>query len=268
MPKKIFSNNEIELIIKLYTEEGYTQEEIAKKLDCCTKKPIARILKEYNIPTITRRINRRLQEDYFQKIDSENTAYLIGLLFADGNVTISSDNHQPLIKLQLLNEDINLLNFFKQELRADSEISDCKDGTYSFCVRSAQLAKDLAKYNIIPNKTYLINNFPNIPNEYICHFLRGYIDGDGSLYFSDNHSFHLSITTHSLTLANEFKKIVYDLLNVPEKTATRKVTFYNNVAKFTLNGKEAFELANLLYNNANIYCSRKYDKYLQAKNYY
>lgn len=265
MSKVLFTQQQIEQIIYLYTIEGKTQKEIGPIMGCGIK-PIIRILHEYKIPTNIRRINRRLNEHYFDTIDNENKAYLIGLLFADGNVSPSADR-ETIIRLQLLNEDINLLNFFKQEIQADGSITDLHDGTSSFSIRSNLLAAALKQYNIIPNKTYSIEHLPQIPSEFIIPFLRGYIDGDGSLYFvSTNNSFHLSITSHFISITNEFCQLIYNLLNIPTRAETRKSTYYNNVAKFTLNGIEAYQLAKLLYTNANIYCKRKYEKFLLAQN--
>ena len=46
---------------------------------------------------------------------------------------------------------------------------------------SKKMAEDLSKYGIIPNKTYTQNKLPNIPLEYMCHYIRGYFDGDGGI---------------------------------------------------------------------------------------
>ena len=158
MPKIIFTQEEINIIKKMYQEEGKTQEEIGKFFNC-TKKPIKRILKENNIPTNIRRTNRILNHHYFSTIDSHSKGYLLGLLFSDGNISYTL-NREPSIRLQLLKEDINLLEFFKNEINSNSKICDNKDGTFSFGVRSKQFAKDLEQYNIISNKTFLIKQLP------------------------------------------------------------------------------------------------------------
>lgn len=263
MSKIIFTKEEIDIIKKMYQEEGKTQKEIGKFFNC-SKKPISRILKENNIPTNIRRTNRVLNHNYFSVIDSHSKGYLLGLLFSDGNISYIQ-NREPAIRLQLLEEDINLLEFFKKEINSNSKICNNKDGTLSFGIRSSQIAEDLKKYNIIPNKTFLINQLPkNIPQEYYIDFLRGLIDGDGSLYFNSNdNSFHLSFTSHYIELVQDYINIIAAILNLD--LSKRKPTYYNNVAKFTLNGKEAYLFADLLYKSANIYCNRKYKKYLLAK---
>ena len=267
MSKILFTQEEVNKIIYLYTIEGKTQKEISTIMKYGLK-PIIRILHENNVPTNTRRVNRKINEYYFSSIDSEFKAYLIGLLFADGSISPARDGHQASINLQLLYEDKNLLEFFKTEINSNGKIVDNKDGTLSFSVRSTQIALDLAQYNIIPNKTYAVTTLPtNIPQQFLKDFLRGYVDGDGSLYFiTKNQSFHLSVTSHFISIVDHFCSIAYQLLNMPERITERKSTYYNNVAKITFNGKEAYLLADLLYKNSHIYCSRKYEKYLLAKN--
>lgn len=44
------------------------------------------------------------------------------------------------------------------------------------------MANDLAKFGIIPNKTYLTNHLPEVPKKFLKDFLRGLLDGDGSIY--------------------------------------------------------------------------------------
>ena len=51
---------------------------------------------------------------------------------------------------------------------------------YSIFINSSKMANDLSQYGIIPNKSHLDSIFlPNLENELISHFIRGYFDGDG-----------------------------------------------------------------------------------------
>lgn len=265
MSKVLFTSEQVQRIIDLYTIEGKTQKEIGPIMSCGIK-PIIRVLHENNVPTNIRRTNRRLNENYFSNIDTSNKAYFVGLLFADGSVEHDS-SRETMIRIQLLNEDKQLLEKFKSEISSDGKITDAKGNTCVFSVRSDQMAKDLEQFGIIPNKTYKTHFLPNnIPSVFLTDFLRGYVDGDGSLYFNtENNTFHLNVTSHYLTITDHFRDIVYQLLNTQERSKEHHSTFYNNTAKFTFNGLEAYQLASLLYKNASIYCQRKYDKYLLAK---
>lgn len=48
------------------------------------------------------------------------------------------------------------------------------------------MKKDLAKYGCVQNKTYIGFSFPSIEEKYYYDFIRGYFDGDGSIYCTGN----------------------------------------------------------------------------------
>lgn len=96
------------------------------------------------------------------------------------------------------------------------------------------------------------------------------IDGDGCLYFDSNDNiFHIDIVSYSQKIVEQYKNIVYNLLNTPERILKRKINIKSNGnASFQINGKEAYQLGKILYENATIYLQRKYEKYLLAKQKY
>ena len=64
--------------------------------------------------TNTNRVNRRIRSDYFSSIDSPEKAYWLGLLFTDGSV--DHYGHTGRIRLQLQEQDIDILEKFKEDL--------------------------------------------------------------------------------------------------------------------------------------------------------
>lgn len=253
-------------IIKSYTIDGLTCTEIARKFGA---KPdtISKYLKSWGIEIKKARTkNRLLKHDYFSVINSPAKAYFLGLLFADGNVALDPDGKRsPAIRIELSEEDQEVLMFFKQELNSDSALrydkrNERPHGTYSFAVRSQQLANDLAKFNIIPNKTYTVTNII-FPDLYLIDFLRGYIDGDGSIFYSNN-SWHVNITGHTKLVIEQFQWKIDSLIN---KKIHNKITNYNNVYKAVWNGEDAVKLCDLLYNNNHIALTRKRAKAMAAQ---
>lgn len=122
------------------------------------------------------------------------------------------------------------------------------------------MANDLAKFNIVPNKTYTTTQVV-FPEQFVIDFLRGYIDGDGSIYYSNN-MWHVSITGHSQTLITDFRDKIDELI---KKDNHLKPTYYNNVYKVTWNGNDAKQIVSLLYNNSDIYITRKHAKAMAAQ---
>ena len=163
MPKIKMSKEDEDLLVKMYLN-GSPYKELTEYFHC-SETPIKRILKEHGIKLNGRRIKRQLNEHYFSVIDSPIKAYFIGFLFADGGITKDHDGTgQYQLSITLLKEDKNILELLKKELNSRTEIKPNRDKYIRYWIRSDIIVKDLAKYNIIPNKTYEVKGLPkNIP---------------------------------------------------------------------------------------------------------
>ncbi len=124
--------------------------------------------------------------------DNEKSFYWAGFLAADGNIAYKRNR----ISLTLKLDDLTHIEKFKSQIEADCPIvtgtkqesrPEFKKNEYHFAkirVSSAQMVKDLLKFGITINKsrTYQI---PAIIPQSPCfkHFIRGVIDGDGSVFY-------------------------------------------------------------------------------------
>lgn len=253
---------ERQFILDKYLKEGWTLKEIAEKFHSKSN-TISKYIKlwGYEIKRKGTISNRRLNENYFSKIDTEIKAYFIGLLFADGSVILGKNGRSSSISLELIETDKNILDLLKKELNSDGNLyynkrKNRQNGTFTFSVRNQKIADDLSKFNIIPNKTYKANKIV-VPVGFEKDFLRGFIDGDGSIYkHKKDNSWHLSITGHSYEIIKQFSELMNNLIDYKKD---KKITLYNNVYRYILNGQYAIKLMDLLYADANIYITRKRD---------
>ena len=134
--------------------------------------------------------NKFLNEEYFDNIDSEEKAYFLGLLFTDGSVVKSDKKNSIAVRLELNIKDIDIIERFKKCLNCESDIVISKranrNGSISesalISINSEKMSKSLEKYGIIPNKTYKTTHLPKVDKKFLIPFLRGLIDGDGSIY--------------------------------------------------------------------------------------
>jgi intein-encoded DNA endonuclease-like protein len=118
-----------------------------------------------------------LNENYFNVIDSKNKAYLIGFIYADGGV------YNRYLSFNLSKKDIEILDFIASELNYSGKIHKNRQNAYiSLTVCSKKIVDDLNKYGIIENKTYRSKQLPLVPEKYINEMIRGFFDGDGSIY--------------------------------------------------------------------------------------
>lgn len=97
LPYNRLSEYDKQNIINCYYANRKTDFKGLSNLLNVSERSVSRVLKEANINT--KRINRyRLNESFFNKIDTEQKAYILGLLFADGYI---GDEHFNNIVLQL-----------------------------------------------------------------------------------------------------------------------------------------------------------------------
>lgn len=128
----------------------------------------------------------KVDETYFDIIDTEVKAYFLGLLFADG--TVSKDSLR--IKLTLKAEDGYLVESLRAAIHCSNKICYIKSKDRSelgFGVSSPQ--SELAFTNKHMAQTLLSHGmdrkerFPEtIPAELQHHFIRGVFDGDGCIW--------------------------------------------------------------------------------------
>ena len=117
--------------------------------------------------------------NYFNKIDSEEKAYWLGFLYADGCITHGE------CKLELSAIDKLHLEKFKQALNCnDKELRYRKEkNSYILYFNSVALVQDLIRLGCMPRKTFLLTfpTYEQVPKTLIHHFMRGYFDGDGCI---------------------------------------------------------------------------------------
>jgi len=131
---------------------------------------------------------RRYRQDdtFFDVIDTEEKAYWLGFLFADGSVRSRSPNHGE-IRLSLKISDRDHVEKFKAAIKSQSPVRVTHRGiAVTLTVTSRQLFDALVRRGCVPNKT---NNHgtPKLPDHLMRHFYRGYIDGDGCIYVRGMH---------------------------------------------------------------------------------
>ena len=105
-----------------------------------------------------------LKERFFETINSEEKAYFLGLLIADGNVFKDATGRQASISITLDLEDEYMLLKFKEVLNANTNIGYDGRGCGQIAVRSNLMPMDLEQYGVIPRKS-LFTYLPQIDDK-------------------------------------------------------------------------------------------------------
>lgn len=249
---------------KLY-ENGLTLNEISQKLNV-TRQSISKQLKKIGVKVLRANIMKDLNENVFDSIDTEEKAYWLGFLFADGNIS----NKNNYIRINLSKKDKKHLEKLKMFLNYERDVLDyeTKQGynISRMSVSNKHLWNKLNELGCTPNKSLTLK-FPkcvfNEKQELIRHFLRGYFDGDGCLSFRDKE--HKRPKIYLLGTVDFLREMETLIPFKPLKNIYLKHKNRNNfiTGVWSKEGKMAYEFAKYLYENSTIFLDRKYDVYLE-----
>ncbi len=131
-------------------------------------------------------------------------AYAVGLLVTDGN--LSSDQRHIIFR----SNDIDLINTFKKCLalknRPGVSINKgkMKNTSYKLQFGDVQFYNWLLKIGLTPRKSHTIGKIL-VPDQYFRDFLRGHLDGDGTiLFYEDRYNNYKGRTYINQRLYTEF----------------------------------------------------------------
>lgn len=253
---RILNKEEEQIVIDLYTNQRYSQQEIANKFSCSTY-VISNILKRNNITITTQpRKNKKQDDNYFDVIDTEHKAYWLGFIFADGNV------YGNQLSIEIHEKDKYLLEIFKEDLKLNNKISfRQRNNTTTCCIRmtSSHLIETLSKYGIVADKTHKINHLPEVPEKLLPHFLRGLLDGDGWITIDKNGYYHIGFVSNYTSICEDFKKYCNIVTNGLCQANITNKDGKNKTPCFQIQSKEATKrLATALYKDNTVCLSRKY----------
>lgn len=127
-----------------------------------------------------------------------------------------------------------------------------------FNMYSTHICDSLTNLGVVKNKS-LVLEFPNISKDLYSHFIRGYFDGDGSVGKYNNGLICSFISTEHF--CNKAKEIIESNLNI--YCGIYKACNNGITKSLTMHGKSAQKFLNWIYQNADLYLQRKYDRYLK-----
>lgn len=224
---------------------------------------------------ITRRngVAPKLNCHYFQNIDTEFKAYFLGLLFADGHIDHTHTKRNYRICLSLNTEDGYLIEKFAKEVQTSLKVKyytqTKKDGrvrhTAILSLGSKEMYEDLLKLGMTEIKVDNLIHLPPLEGEMMRHFIRGYFDGDGSVYLSHVKKTGEIILGSNFTGNYYFLKELNDVLSKFITTKGRKPFDRGNYASLHFSSsKLSTELYNYLYkDNDQIFMKRKKEKFIE-----
>lgn len=172
-------------ILQLYTEGRKTVKQIREEYgyDFVSSGTIEKLLRKHGVTRLGGNHNWSNNSNYFNKINTDEQAYILGYLLADGSNTGNG------IRLECAYKDREIIEYVKSKITPNNIIHESKrhkKHTVYCHIGSSDMMVDLEKLNFIKNKQCANLHFPKIPEELYPDFIRGYFDGDGCVTYTNN----------------------------------------------------------------------------------
>ena len=258
-----------EEITDLY-QKGKTAKEISSVLGFKYHQPVYNFFKKMGWERNGKPGKRiyKVNEQFFNNINTEEKAYILGFICADGhigkdrlNITVSIKDRDILEKIRKAmhsNHPIKEVQRINPYNKTDRKLLTLVE----LMIGSVELVKPLFKMGLTTNKTYTLSGdiVKYIPKFLIRDFLRGYFDGDGNVFFgkrySSGYKYNINICGNEDFLLKSFQtyfpspnKLYKDLYS--KQCYVWKISNRDKVRDFMY----------YLYYNSSIFLQRKYNEF-------
>ena len=260
-------NHEDEInVIEQYTG-GKNMKEIARMYNCSSsviddvlrrngikKKSFSEAFRKYNI-----------DDYYFDEINNQDKAYMLGFFYADAYNISSYDKHLYNISLLLQPCDKYMLERMRENMGMEREVKTIINSTnkkpyVKIEIMNKHMVLRLDELGIVRNKTRK-TAFPfYLSKELYSHFVRGLLDGDGCIVHSLNRVTMVGSKQLMNDLANVIEEYVGFRQHVGEYKISPGICYMHISAKWKI---EAF--LDWVYKDADMKLLRKYELYLRIK---
>lgn len=216
------------------------------------------------------RSNRKyaLNEYFFENINSQEKAYWLGFIAADGCIYKTGGAVKPKVLSFNLNErDKGHLEKFLKSIDSSAQIKIQEGRGFGqgtliahLEINSTKMCEDLQKHGILERKSLILQP-PTITSKYYNAWIRGYIDGDGSISLLANGNFQIGLTGTKEVL----NFINNNLSPVRPRALTQKhKDIEHNNWSLNIGGTNlVVQYLHQIYDNSTIYLERKYQKVLE-----
>lgn len=214
------------------------------------EKSVRNILKELHIPTTPRNQRNRkyyVDDNFFEVIDNDIKAYVLGFIWGDGNIQKRKNNTQ--LRIELAIKDQYILNNIKQIMKSTHPIYNRKRKVKNkehisaiLSISRKKIVDDLIGLGLSENK----NKNPSLPKINTIFwpaFILGLSDSDGFIGIDTENRARWSIIT-TTSLCSAIKN------NLENKNIFSRIiqTKYTNLSIVVITKKsEIMKLRDLLY---------------------
>jgi len=214
-----------------------------------------------------------INKKFFKKWSAE-MAYVLGFIFADGNII---KNRRGSNYFSFYSSDKRILVFIRQTMSSTHKISkrNARSGNvYRIQVGSKEMVEDLHNLGLVETKAHRME-FPDIPQKYLNLFILGFFDGDGNVWVGKTHKKRKLST---LTIQSAFTSASFNFLKeLHQNLKSLGVSggfIYNiknkNCSRLILSTNDSLKLYKIMYNGVCVpYClgrkKKVFEKYIKMR---
>jgi hypothetical protein len=208
---------------------------------------------------------------YFDKIDTENKAYLFGFILADGHICTNPKNKS--VSIEIAKKDLEILKFAKKEFKYAGKIKTTIHNNTLYKrlrIYGNQFTDCLINKGVDSNKTITLK-YPLIEENLQRHFIRGYFDGDGCIHISkrktiNKYRYELTIIGTE-SFSNQLNDIISHTIGFRFLKKFKKTKSNNMICILHTSSIKNIKLfLNWIYYNSTFYLTRKYKIYNKILN--
>ena len=199
--------------------------------------------------------SKKVNDKFFSSIKTEQQAYWLGFISADGSV--QNRPAKRVLSLILSAKDQSHLETFREHIGSEHRIYEYEREGHPHCqldVPSQALVSDLCKLGVVPAKSLILEP-PKLKERLIRHWIRGYFDGDGCAYISPSGQIRVSFLGTKPVLDFVALKLGLNSQPRPYRVIWRLDAHGNGLGK---------RIYSQLYNGSTVCLSRKRDKFEQV----
>lgn len=210
------------------------------------------------IPGMTPRLRYRFDESFFDSVDTEEKAYWLGFITADG--CVRTDRGRSRVQIKLMETDASHLEKLKAAVGSGKPLTfSARRGVAGpaadLTLTSPHLVEALAALGVTARKSAVVRPWDG-PDHLMTHYWRGLFDGDGCISKATGGNKWALTLCGSGACITEFAEWASEVCG-----ATSKPYYRSNIWYWKVSGLAAPQaLARHLYGGASVYLDRKYER--------
>ena len=206
----------------------------------------------------------KINENYFDSIISERESYLLGLIMSDGHVNYQKGSFQYTCSFK----DVEIIEFIKNEIESTHPVKKViiDNRAYArYSISNKKMVQSILNKYSLPYSNISQNNImvPKVlPIDCVSHFLRGFFDGDGSIWF-DGGTYRASYTGSEKMLKSI--RSILESLKIPTYFNYRYGESNKNSCNLVINGTlNVDKFGKFIYQKPFFFLRRKHDKFISC----